>query len=337
MMARGTRMPRLPLPSASWPLPLALVTVAAMGACSPRALVEVDVVGDAPFQNVTLQIAAGAASKSFARASFTADTAFKAGLFVDSASSTVVIIARALDSGGSCIGIGVGSAMDVSGGNATAPVRITVAHSSSCVSPPTGGGTGGGTGAGTGGTTTDGVGGNATGTGGAGTGTGGSNNGGVGGATGSGGATGGGGATNLITNGDFSNGENSWAIKMGSGTISISTGAYCIAISSGATLTVGYPAGATAPFQITAGMSYRFSYQASVSANNTMIEARVGQTQTPYDATGSDWLNEPVSASLQTFTHTFTRGATDSMMGVAFNLAGGPSTFCIDNVTLTPN
>ncbi len=31
------------------------------------------------------------------------------------------------------------------------------------------------------------------------------------------------------------------------------------------------------------------------------------------------------------------RTLADSMMGVAFNLAGGPSTFCIDNVTLAPN
>jgi hypothetical protein len=44
-----------------------------------------------------------------------------------------------------------------------------------------------------------------------------------------------------------------------------------------------------------------------------------------------------VGTSLQTFTHTFTGASTDSMMGVAFNLLGGPATVCVDNVTLAPN
>jgi hypothetical protein len=74
-----------------------------------------------------------------------------------------------------------------------------------------------------------------------------------------------------------------------------------------------------------------------VTGGPATLEAKVGQTAMPYDATGSTWTNEPVGATLQTFTHTFMRGATDSMMGVAFNLAGGPSTVCIDNVSVTAN
>jgi hypothetical protein len=346
MMPRRPRSPSLALtssscaaaPAAPWRrlcVLATLLTVVTAGACSPRALVEVDVIGDAPFQSVTLQLAVGSASKSFAGASFTADTPFKAGVFVGDGSATVAITARALDSSGTCIGIGVGAAMDVSGGNATAPVKITVAHTSSCASalPGTGGSSGNGTGGASGG---DG-GQTGTGTGGAGTGVGGSNGGG-GGATGTGGQTGGG--TNLVTNGDFSNGETGWGIPsmMGSVSHAVTNGAFCVTLSSAAaSVTVGYPAGATAPLQITGGTSYRFSYQASVSASNTTFEAKVGQTQMPYDATGSDWPTEPVSATLQPFTHTFMRSASDSSMGVAFNLMGGPSTVCIDNVSLAPN
>ena len=104
-----------------------------------------------------------------------------------------------------------------------------------------------------------------------------------------------------------------------------------------ASVTIGYPPTGTPGFALSAGSSYRFSYQASVSANNTTFTARVGQTVAPYDAPGSEWMNEPLSASLQTFTHTFTRASGDGSMGVAFNITGGPSTVCVDNVTLTPN
>jgi hypothetical protein len=161
-------------------------------------------------------------------------------------------------------------------------------------------------------------------------------NGGVGGATGTGGQS----AGNLIVNGDFSNGEDSWGFPVMTGgvTHAVTGGALCVTLSGTSSVTIGYPSGATPPFQIIGGASYRFSYQASVSAGNTTFEAKVGNTQPPlYDATGSDWMNEPLSATLQTFTHTFTRASTDSSMGVAFNLAGGPSTVCVDNVTLTPN
>ena len=124
---------------------------------------------------------------------------------------------------------------------------------------------------------------------------------------------------------------------MGSVTHAVTAGAFCITLGAAATVTIGYPSGGAPAFPITSGVSYLFSYQASVTGSATTLEAKVGQTFIPYDATGSTWTNEPVGTALQTFSHTFTRGSTDSMMGVAFNLAGGPSTVCIDNVSVTPN
>ena len=121
---------------------------AAAGGCTARALIAVDVVGDAPFQNVTLRLSAAETSKDFGGVSFSADMPFKAGLYVDGGSNTLTVTARALN-GGNCIGIGTGSATGVSAGSATTPVVITVTHSSSCTSAPTG--TGGTNGAGTGG------------------------------------------------------------------------------------------------------------------------------------------------------------------------------------------
>jgi hypothetical protein len=342
MKARRSRPLRLAFPP--WCIRVALTALAAFaagGSCSPRALIEVDVFGDTPFQGVSLRLSAGATSKDFARASFTADMPFKAGLYVDGSGASAVVTARALDGSGGCIGIGYGSAMDLSPGGTTAPVKITVVHSATCTGGPPAGGLGGGSG---GGASGDGTGGNNSGAGGSSSGAGGSgsglggSNGGLGGANGgSGGQPGG---NNLVTNGDFSNGENSWGFPAMMGTVShtVTNGALCVTIgSSNASVTIGYPSGGTAPFQINGGTAYRFSYQASVSASNTTFEAKVGQTNMPYDATGSDWPGESVGTSLQTFTHTFTRGSTDSSMGVAFNLMGGPSTVCIDNVSLTAN
>jgi endoglucanase len=116
----------------------------------------------------------------------------------------------------------------------------------------------------------------------------------------------------------------------------VTNGQFCVMLQQLSSVTIGYPSGGVPPFQITGGASYTFSYQAS-STGNLSVESKVGQTQAPYDATGSDFMNESVNGSLSTITHTFTRGSTDSSMGIAFNVAGGPGTFCIDNVSLTAN
>jgi hypothetical protein len=124
---------------------------------------------------------------------------------------------------------------------------------------------------------------------------------------------------------------------MGQVSQAVTNGQFCVTLAAGASATIGYPSGAVPPFQIDSGKAYTFSYQAS-STGNLTIESKIGQVQTPYDATGSDFMNEGVNSSLTMISHTFTRGSTDSMMGIAFNVTGaGPGTFCIDNVSLTAN
>jgi hypothetical protein len=310
------------------------LAVFAGGGCSPRALLELDVTGDSAFQSVKLRLTAGGTSKDFPNASFDATMSYKAGLYVDS-SGSVNVVANVLDGSGKCIGAGTASLSGIATGTASGATPLMVVHTTACssVTPGTGGsgnGSGGATGAGGGG---NGSGGSPGGTGGSGNGSGGSSSGMGGSGNGSGGSPGG---TNLIMNGDFSNGSTSWGIPAMVGTVnqSVTNGQFCVSVVG--TATIGYPSGGTAPFQITGGTPYTFSYQAS-STGNLTIEAKVGQIQTPYDATGSDWMNEPVLSSLQPFTHTFTRGSTDSMMGIAFNLSGGPGMFCLDNVSLTAN
>jgi hypothetical protein len=314
--------------------------------CGQRSLIEVNVVADAPFQGITLRLAAGGASRNFTSVnlSASADTPYKAGLYVpDSASGSLTVVASALDGAGHCIGAGQAMVPGLNAGAVAGPVTVTVSHTSACAGA--GLGTGGSGATGTGGSND--TGGTSGGTGGSGgavvSGTGGNDsvggtNGGTGGTTDTGGQSGG----NIVINGDFSNGEDSWGLPppiVGTVSHAVTGGAFCVTLGAASSATIGYPSGATSPFTITGGTSYRFSYDASVSGGNIALEAKVGDTRasTNYDAVGSDWPGEPAGTTLQTFTHTFTRATTDASMGVAFNLTGGPGTVCIDNVSLTLN
>ena len=325
-------------------LAFALAVGSSMGGCSPRALLEVDVTSaDTPFQSVKLRLSGGGSSQDFTGASFSADMAYKAGLYVD-ASGSVNVTANVLDSSGKCIGAGTVAVTGVVAGSASGATTLMVTHTTNCatVTAGTGGSSGGGTGGatGAGGGMDNGSGGSGTGAGGSSTGAGGSGTGGSSGGTGgmSGGTGGSSGGTNLVMNGDFSNGSNGWGLPamMGQVTQMVTNGQFCVMLQNTSSVTIGYPSGSVSPFQIIGGTAYTFSYQAS-STGNLTIEAKVGQVSMPYDATGSDFMNESVNGSLATIMHTFTRGSTDSNMGIAFNVSGGPGTFCIDNVSITAN
>lgn len=320
-------------------LALALALASSLGGCSARSLLEVNVSSsDTDFQSVKLRLSAGGTSQDFSGATFTASTPYKAGLYAD-ASGSVTVVAKVLDGSGNCIGAGAATLTGVAAGAASGPTPLMVAHTTNCTSVTAG--TGGSSGGGSGGAT--GSGGSDNGSGGSGNGSGGSGNGSGGSSGGTGGMNGGAGGstnggTNLVMNGDFSNGSTGWGLPamMGQVTQMVTAGQFCVMVQQLSSATIGYPSGGVPPFQIDGGKTYTFSYQAT-STGNLTIESKVGQTQIPYDATGSDFMNESVTGSLQTITHTFMRGSTDASMGVAFNVTGGPGTFCVDNVSITAN
>ena len=147
------------------------------------------------------------------------------------------------------------------------------------------------------------------------------------------------GGTNLVMNGDFSNGANGWGLPamMGQVSQSVTNGQFCVMLQQLGSVTIGYPSGGVAPFQIIGGASYTFSYQAS-STGNLVIEAKVGQT---HDAVRRHRfrLHERVGQRIAVADHA-TRSRADrptARWGCAFNLSGGPGTFCIDNVSITAN
>ncbi len=256
---------------------LALAVASSMGGCTARSLLEVDVTSsDTDFQSVKLRLSAGGTSQDFAGATFTASVPFKAGLYAD-ASGSVTVVANVLDGSGHCIGAGaatltgcrqgLGIERDHADGGAhhqlrerdgrdrrhqrrrrgrRRPARAAAATSGS-----------GGNGSGSGG---NGSGGSGNGSGGSSGGTGGMNG-------GAGGSTNGG--TNLVMNGDFSNGSNGWGLPAMMGQVSqmVTAGQFCVMVQQLSSATIGYPSGGVPPFQIDGGKTYTFSYQASSTGN----------------------------------------------------------------------
>jgi hypothetical protein len=158
----------------------------------------------------------------------------------------------------------------------------------------------------------------------------------TGGATGSGGS---GSGTNLVTNGDFSQGMTGWNVSENTPmSMGVNNGQFCISLNSGTNeVIVGWGDG-TAAANISASSTYTLSYQASASAGLSEFDAHVGQAVSPYTL-DKDVGNETLTSSMQTFTHMFMPAQNDSQAGVAFLIkaSGGTSMVCIDNVSLTQN
>ena len=166
----------------------------------------------------------------------------------------------------------------------------------------------------------------------------------AGGATGTGGAGDMGGASggpNLITNGDFSMGDMMWSVDNSSVTHQVTNGQFCLMVTNTSpSFHLGWPATSSQAISLAPGM-YRLSYKASSSGPlNVTIQPKVGLAVDPYTAdfpTGNA-VTDPVTATLQSFTHTFTTTATDKQAGLAFSIApngtSGMTTVCFDDVAL---
>jgi len=155
-------------------------------------------------------------------------------------------------------------------------------------------------------------------------------------------ATGSGTGTNMVMNGDLSDGTTGWNIGQGSPTSSgVMNGAYCATFSN-MTVLLGW-GNSSVHANLTSGTSYTLSYQASASNGSaTTLEIHVGQAVSPYNNDLPDpgkIACDTLSASLTTYSHTFTASASDSNAGIAFLFGSSASgvTGCVTNVTLTQN
>jgi hypothetical protein len=149
------------------------------------------------------------------------------------------------------------------------------------------------------------------------------------------------GPTNLITAGNFPEGTTLWAITSGPGTLAVDGGSGCVTINGGGEVasTLGWPAPVGTPgLQLSPSASYTFSYSAEANSLVT-IEAKVGQTTTPYVAL-FDTKTDIVGTTLSSFTHPFTTPSSaseDMSIGLAFVLPQVTNVVCFENVSLVQN
>jgi hypothetical protein len=155
-----------------------------------------------------------------------------------------------------------------------------------------------------------------------------------GGAAGTTGSGGSGSGTNLVDNGDFSQGETNWHFE--NGTANVNNGQYCETNISGSNALFGWQ-NATTPLMLSGTQMYTLTYKASGSGN-AVIHVKVAHAVSPY--TPDDYETNPddnLNGSVQTFTHKFTPGqGDDSNTGIAFFVMAGQN-ICISAVTLVAN
>ncbi|HSY38002.1 MAG TPA: hypothetical protein VLA79_00700 [Polyangia bacterium] len=182
------------------------------------------------------------------------------------------------------------------------------------------------------------------GTGGNGPGTGGSSA--TGGSPGTGGnpGTGGGSSgTNLIVNGDFSQGDTNWGVPNGNPTSKgVQNGQYCITLNNGSGQVILGWGGTAVSANLAANANYTLSFQASATSSLSGFDTHIGSA-VPVPAGSSNYPldkdvgNDTIGTGLQTFTHMFSLTSADPQAGVAFliSVSTGTSTVCVDNVSLT--
>jgi hypothetical protein len=150
---------------------------------------------------------------------------------------------------------------------------------------------------------------------------------------------------NLIANGDFSRGQDLWAINAGMGVVTVQNGQLCVAVAAGQYAVLGWPSPPGTPgLPLAPGASYQFSYIAQATPP-VAIDAKVGHTVAPYAPDFDTPLpGDPIPSAFMPFAHPFTAPTSpaENSAGVAFLIpetgtTRGPVQVCFLNVSLVQN
>lgn len=140
---------------------------------------------------------------------------------------------------------------------------------------------------------------------------------------------------NLITNGDFSQGDVGWSYEehSGGGALVVSSGGdFCIQSNGNLSFTLGWPDSPAKGVRLEPGVKYAFSYHVKV-LHGQVITAKVGEVATPYTSVVS--AQDVVDATELVFVHPFVAVAGIGAVGVAFNGSVPAENFvCFDDVRL---
>jgi hypothetical protein len=146
------------------------------------------------------------------------------------------------------------------------------------------------------------------------------------------------GGSNLITNGDFSDGVTYWNVTQATTGVTYGTSgsSYCVSLPSYAIATLGWPdsLSSSVAVPIAAGYGYTLSYSVSTTAPLYSFSVKVGHAVTPYTSVYSTSLDRPGATATQ-FVHSFTPSSSDTGAGIAFTLdATDATTVCFAAVSL---
>jgi hypothetical protein len=146
------------------------------------------------------------------------------------------------------------------------------------------------------------------------------------------------GGSNLMVNGDFSNGGTYWNVTQASTGVTYGTAgtSYCVSLPTYGLATLGWPdpLSTSLAVPIVASSGYTLSYSVSSSSTLYSFAAKVGHVVTPYTAVYSIATDHPDVLPTQ-FEHSFTPTYSDTGAGVAFTLqAYDATTVCFANVSL---
>jgi hypothetical protein len=146
------------------------------------------------------------------------------------------------------------------------------------------------------------------------------------------------GGSNLITNGDFSDGGTYWTVTQATvGTVYGTSGSsYCVSLQNYFSATLGWPDSLNTSLGVPIDTSHGYTFSYTVSTTSTLYSftAKVGHVVSPYTNVYSTTIDSPGVTPTQ-FTHSFTPTYSDSGAGVAFTIyASDPTTVCFSDVSL---
>jgi hypothetical protein len=146
-------------------------------------------------------------------------------------------------------------------------------------------------------------------------------------------STSGGGATNLVSG--FA-----WDLVsggMGGTVVSMTNGGACVNATAGAQVILAWPQPSASPgIPLSSGSSYTFSYAAHAASQMVTVDAKVGQTMSPY-AADIESTTDAVGTSSTNFTHAIS-GKQDTSAGIAFTFTSAVAQMvCFENVSIVQN
>jgi hypothetical protein len=143
--------------------------------------------------------------------------------------------------------------------------------------------------------------------------------------------------TNLVTNGDFSQGTMFWSLVSGNGMVTANAGELCVAVGANSSVTLGWPEPSGTPGAVLTTGSYTFTYTSRATVSGVTVDAKIGQSVSPY-AADYESKSDPASMMAQPTTHQFVAMNADSSAGIAFAFTlSQAGQVCFQKVSLVKN